>query len=49
MRQVDYRGAGWAGFEPDGLIWILRIANAIGNAAAQRSAMNQNAHYPRAP
>ena len=28
---------------------ILRIANAIGNAAAQSSAMTQNARGPRAP
>jgi hypothetical protein len=34
---------------PDGLIEILRIANAIGNAAAQSSAMTQNARGPKAP
>jgi hypothetical protein len=33
----------------DALIEILRIANAIGNAAAQSSAMNQNARGPKAP
>jgi hypothetical protein len=39
----DYQGAGWIGFDPDALIEIRRIANAIGNAAAQSSAMTQNA------
>jgi hypothetical protein len=45
----DYQGAGWIGFDPDGLIEILRIANAIGKAAAQSSAMTQNPRGPRAP
>ena len=45
----DYRGADWNEFDPDALIEILRIANAIGNAAAQRSAMTQNARGPSAP
>jgi hypothetical protein len=49
MRQRNYRGAGWIGFDPDALIEIPRIANAIGNAAAQSSAMIQNARGPRAP
>jgi hypothetical protein len=44
-----YRGAGWIESDPDALNEIPRIANAIGNAAAQRSAMTQNAHAPRAP
>jgi hypothetical protein len=44
-----YRGDGWVGFALDGLTEILRIANAIGNAAAQRSAMNQKARGPKAP
>ena len=35
--------------DPDALIEILRIANAIGNAAAQSSAMTQNARGPSAP
>jgi hypothetical protein len=45
----DYRGAGWIGSDPDALVGILRIANAIGNAAAQSSAMAQNARGPSAP
>ena len=45
----DYQGAGSIGFDLDALIEILRIANAIGNAAAQSSAMTQNARGPRAP
>jgi hypothetical protein len=45
----DYRGAGWIGFDPVAFIEIPRIANAIGNAAAQSSAMTQNARGPRAP
>jgi hypothetical protein len=49
MRPHNYRGAGSIGFDPDGLIEILRIANAIGNAAAQSSAMTQNARGPSAP
>jgi hypothetical protein len=49
MRPRDYRGAGWIGFDPDALIEIPRIANAIGNAAAQSSAMTQNARGPSAP
>jgi hypothetical protein len=44
-----YRGVGWIGFDPDALVGIPRIANAIGNAAAQSSAMNQNARGPNAP
>jgi hypothetical protein len=44
-----YRGAGWIGFGPDAFIEILRIANAMGNAAAQSSAMTQNARGPSAP
>jgi hypothetical protein len=44
---AHYRSAGW--FDPHALIEILRIANAIGNAAAQSSAMNQNARGPNAP
>jgi hypothetical protein len=43
-----YRGAGWIGFGPDAFIEILRIANAMGNAAAQSSAMTQNARGPSA-
>jgi hypothetical protein len=35
--------------DPDALNEILRIANAIGNAAAQSSAMTQNARGPSAP
>jgi hypothetical protein len=35
--------------DPHALLEILRIANAIGNAAAQSSAMNQNARGPNAP
>jgi hypothetical protein len=35
--------------DPHAFIEILRIANAIGNAAAQSSAMNQNARGPNAP
>jgi hypothetical protein len=46
---ATYRGAGWIGFDPDAWIEIPRIANAIGYAAAQSSAMTQNAHGPRAP
>jgi hypothetical protein len=49
MRSRDYQGAGWIGLDPDALIEIPRIANAIGNAAAQSSAMTQNARGPRAP
>jgi hypothetical protein len=48
MRPPDYQGAGWIGFDPDALIDTLRIANAIGNAAAQSSAMAQNARAERA-
>lgn len=44
---AHYRSAGW--FHPHAFIEILRIANAIGNAAAQSSAMNQNARGPNAP
>jgi arginine exporter protein ArgO len=39
--------AGW--LNPHAFIDILRIANAIGNAAAQSSAMNQKARGPNAP
>jgi hypothetical protein len=39
--------AGW--LDPHAFIEILRIANAIGNAAAQSSAMNQSARGPNAP
>ena len=35
MRPRDYRGVGWIGFDSGTLIEIPRIANAIGNAAAQ--------------
>jgi hypothetical protein len=42
-------GAGWTGFDPYALIEILRIANAIGNAAAQSSAIAQSARAPNAP
>jgi hypothetical protein len=35
--------------DPYALVEILRIAKAIGNAAAQSSAMNQNARGPNAP
>jgi hypothetical protein len=49
MRPRDYRGACSVGFDPDALIEIPRIANAIGNAAAQSSAMTQNARGPSAP
>ena len=49
MRPRDYRGSGWIGFDPDALSEILRMANAIGNAAAQSSAMTQNARGPSAP
>jgi hypothetical protein len=45
----DYRGAGWIGLHPDALNEILRMANAIGNAAAESSAMTQNARGPRVP
>jgi hypothetical protein len=45
----DYRGAGWIGSDPDALVGILRIANAIGNAAAHSSAMAQIARGPSAP
>jgi hypothetical protein len=44
-----YRGVGWIGLDPEALIEIVRIANAIGNAAAQSSAMTQNASGPSAP
>ena len=40
----DYRPS-----DPDELSQIRRIANAIGNAEAQSSAMNQNARGPNAP
>jgi hypothetical protein len=43
----DYRGVGWIGLDLDPLIEIPRMANAIGNAAAQSSAMNQNARGPK--
>ena len=46
-QRAHYRSAGW--FDPHAFIEILRIANAIGNAAAQSSAMNQNARGPNAP
>jgi hypothetical protein len=36
-------------FDADALNEILRMANAIGNAAAESSAMTQNARGPRAP
>jgi hypothetical protein len=36
-------------FDPDALNEILRMANAIGNAAAQSSAMAQKARAPNAP
>ena len=36
-------------FDADALNEILRMANAIGNAAAQSSAMTQNARGPSAP
>ena len=49
MRAPDYGGAGWIESDPDALNEIPRIANAIGNAAAQSSAMIQNARGPRAP
>jgi hypothetical protein len=49
MRPPDYQGAGWIGLDPDALNEILRMANAIGNAAAQSSAMTQNGRGPRAP
>jgi hypothetical protein len=49
MRLRNYRGACSIGFDLDALIEILRIANAIGNAAAQSNAMTQNACRPRAP
>ena len=39
--------AGW--LDPHAFIEILRIANAIGNAAAQSSAMTQNERGPNAP
>ena len=45
----DYPLAGGIGFGTSAGIEILRIANAIGKAAAQRSAMNQNARGPNAP
>jgi hypothetical protein len=45
----DYRGAGSIVSDPDAFIEIPRIANAIGNAAAQSSAMTQNARGPSAP
>jgi hypothetical protein len=45
----DYGGAGRIGSDPHEGIEILRIGKAIGNAAAQRSAMNQNARGPNAP
>jgi hypothetical protein len=45
----DYRVIDRTGFEPDALVEILRITNAIGNAAAQSSAMTQNARGPSAP
>jgi IS30 family transposase len=44
---AHYRSAGRS--DPHAFIEILRIANAIGNAAAQSSAMNQNARGPNAP
>ena len=45
----DYGDVGSIGSGPDALIGIPRIANAIGNAAAQSSAMNQKARGPNAP
>jgi hypothetical protein len=45
----NYRGAGSIGSGPSALLEIPRIANAIGNAAAQSSAMTQNAFGPNAP
>jgi len=45
----NYGGAGWIGSDPFEGIEILRIVNAIGNAAAQSSAMTQNARGPSAP
>jgi hypothetical protein len=45
----DYRGVDYIGFDPDALIEIPRIPNAIGNAAAQSRAMTQNARGPSAP
>jgi hypothetical protein len=38
-----------AWIQPDASNEILRIENAIGNEAAQSSAMTQNARGPRAP
>ena len=49
MRARGCRGAGWIGFDPNTVVEIQSIANAIGNAAAQSSAMNQNARGPSAP
>ena len=49
VRSRDYRGTDRVVPDPDPSIDILRIANAIGNAAAQSSAMTQNARGPRAP
>jgi hypothetical protein len=45
----DYPLAGGIGFGTSAGIEIPRIANAIGKAAAQRNAMNQNARGPNAP
>src|ERR1700677_318773 len=44
----DYPLAGGIGFGTSAGIEIPRIANAIGKAAAQRNAMNQNARGPNA-
>jgi hypothetical protein len=45
----DYQGVDRIAFGLDGLIEILHIVNAIGNAAAQSSAITQNARGPKAP
>ena len=45
--RVHHRNASY--LDPHAFIEILRIANATGNAAAQSSAMNQNARGPNAP
>ena len=49
LLQVDSSSPLCDRIRPHAFIEILRIANAIGNAAAQSSAMNQNARGPNAP
>jgi hypothetical protein len=49
VRPRDYQGTDSIGFDTDALIEVPRIENAIGNAAAQSSAMTQNARGPSAP